>query len=389
MFGSTSVGGEDGRGTIFELTASKGGGWKHRVIWSFHQSDGDSPVGNLIRDSAGDIYGTTIAGGIQNNAGVAFELMPDARRKKWKIRILYNFCAKGGVDCSDGQFPKSGLTYAAAASGVPYDGVSPLYGTTSQGGAGNGAGGALFELTPSGKTWREKIVYDFCVEGDCLDGGDPAFAGPAFDASGHIFGTLAIGGPVQDNGTVYELNSRTGKKWALTTLYNFCVVRPECSDGADPTTGVIIDASGAMFGTTEFGGPTDPSYGTVFKLARISGSWQESVLYTFCTLADCIDGSNPEAAPIMDSSGNLFGTTQWGGGNDIDGSGLGGGTVFEISGSSMIPLYSFCAQANCTDGEYPIAPLAIDASGNLFGTTSQGGPSEVANAGGTVFELTP
>lgn len=388
LFGTTAAGGKYGWGTVFELVPSKSA-WQHRVIWNFHQWDGSKPVGTLIRDTAGNLYGTAAAGGAHANGGVAFELMPDAGRRVWKRRILYNFCAQGGVDCTDGEWPQSGLTYAAAGSGGTYDGTSPLYGTTYQGGANGYNDGVLFKLVPKHTRWKETVGFNFCDQDYCTNGASPFSAPPAFDAAGNIFGTLNSGGTTQDNGIVYELTTRTGGRWKETELYNFCIVRPNCSDGTSPSTGVIIDALGNMYGTTPAGGPTYPSYGVVYELADVGGTWQQSVLHTFCSLTDCMDGSTPEASLVRDGSDNLYGTTQYGGGNDIDGSGNGGGVLFEITAGAEVVLYSFCAQANCADGKYPMAPLVIDQTGNLFGTASEGGAHGVYGGGGTVFEVTP
>ncbi len=142
-----------------------------------------------------------------------------------------------------------------------------------------------------------------------------------------------------------------------------------------------MDGSGNLFGTTQSGGAVEPSCaqgcGVAFKLVPDGAFSTETVVYDFCSLTNCTDGVGVAAPLIMDSSSNLFGTTSSGGANNQ-------GTVFKLDGTEQV-LYSFCAQTNCTDGRTPQAGLIMDAKGDLFGTASGGG----ANNGGTVFELVP
>jgi uncharacterized repeat protein (TIGR03803 family) len=164
-------------------------------------------------------------------------------------------------------------------------------------------------------------------------------------------------------------------------------------DGAYPIGNLTMDATGNLFGVTAAGGKSchpDPSgCGTIFKVTPNGGDSQETVLYAFCTKRDCRDGHAPHAGVILDPQGNLLGTTWFGGGNDGDVNGLGGGVVFRLSpdtGTYKV-LHSFCSLANCADGEYPLAPLAMDASGNLYGTASVGGSFGGGIDGGTIFKL--
>ena len=140
--------------------------------------------------------------------------------------------------------------------------------------------------------------------------------------------------------------------------------------------------SGNFYGTA-VGFGTNGLGGTLFELAA-DGSF--SALHAFCSESDCADGHQPGAPPTLDATGNLYGTTVIGGGNDIDDGHLGGGVVFELAaGGKFTVLHAFCAEANCTDGEAPWAGLAVDSAGHLFGTTTGGGKF----GGGTVFEVTP
>ena len=147
---------------------------------------------------------------------------------------------------------------------------------------------------------------------------------------------------------------------------------------------------GNLLGTTGAGGSLcrhSKTYGcgTIFRIIPNGLASQESVIYAFCSLKDCKDGFEPGDGVLLDSSGNLFGTTNWGGGNDIDQNGLGGGVAYKISGPSLTVLHHFCALANCADGEYPDGALIFDASGTVVGSTARGG----AFGGGAIFELKP
>jgi uncharacterized repeat protein (TIGR03803 family) len=386
--------GAHGGGTIEELSPASRGKWKHKLIYGFcaqsNCADGSNPHAGVIIDTAGNLYGTTEFGGSMN-LGVAYELIPNARRSKWRLKVLHDFCSMGGANCTDGGYPVSGLTYVGAASGAPYDGVSPLYGSTANYGSGSGAGGVVYALTPSGKKWTQTVLYNFCLTG-CASGASP-IASLIADASGNLYGTTAGSGQNGIGGTVFELSPSAGRtNWTETTLYSFCALSG-CADGYNPYAEVSMDASGNLFGMTPFGGSGQASKcahieasgcGVAFKLVPNGSNSQETVLYDFCAAKDCTDGAEPDAGFIMDGSGNLFSTTRFGGGNDIDILHNGGGTVFALSGTRQA-IYNFCAQPNCADGEYPFAGLIIDGSGNLFGATFNGGS---ANAG-TVFELTP
>jgi uncharacterized repeat protein (TIGR03803 family) len=290
------------------------------VLYSFKGGqDGGNPVAGLIMDSAGRLYGTTYAGGMEN--------------------------------------------------GNCYGGPPP----------GNGnACGVVFALTPNAArtTWTETVLYSFCAQGGC-DGTNPA-AGLIKDSAGRLYGTTDF--------TVFELTPNAAKtKWTETVLYSFCA-QSGCTDGAGPQAGLIMEAAGRLYGTTENGGAYG-SYGTVFELTPNAAKtkWTESVLYSF---KGGQDGDAPVAGLIIDA-GHLYGTTLRGG---AYGHGtVFGGTVFELTPNAAktkwteTVLYSFCAQSGCTDGEFPQAGLMMDSAGRLYGTTNLGG----AYGYGTVFELTP
>jgi hypothetical protein len=305
------------------------------------------------------------------------ELAVVAGTRDRQVQVLYDFGQNGAGDANA---PISGLTYAGAASGLAYDGVSPLYGASAAG--GTFGRGAVYELTWNGNTWSDQVLYSFCATGgtNCTDGDSPNSL-PVMDASGNLYGTTLLFGPSGGGGDVYEL-SNSGGIWSETVLHAPCQLRG-CKDG-NPAGDLILDASGNLFGTALYG----PGHraGLIFKLVPAGTSSTYTVLYAFCSVPkNCRDGVTPQGALVMDSSGNLFGTTLYGGGHDIDDDRLGGGTVFELSGSTLTTLYAFCAESDCRDGEYPNGGLVMDASGDVFGTAQRGGRL----GDGTVFELSP
>jgi uncharacterized repeat protein (TIGR03803 family) len=267
--------------------------------------------------------------------------------------------------------------------GLIADTSGNLYGTTTSGGStGNGT---VFKLTPpttSGGPWSETVIWSFTAS----DGAQP-FAGLIADVSGNLYGTTYAGGlPFVDGlrpnwGKVFRLTPPTtsGGPWTETVLYTFA----GGSDGANPLGGLIADASGNLYGTTLFGGT---GKGTVFKLTpptTSGGPWTETVLYTFTGPPD---GANPRGNLMFDVAGDLYGTTLWGG--------TGNGTVFKLtppttSGRPWTEtlLYTF---AGGSDGGQPFGGLIADGSGNLYGTTSGVGRyGTVSTSNGTVFKLTP
>jgi hypothetical protein len=217
----------------------------------------------------------------------------------------------------------------------------------------------------------------------------------AMDSSGNLYGTT-FGGGLNGNcsagfcGVVYELSPSVGGGWTQTVLYSF----KGTTDGGNPQAGVILDSAGNLYGTTVEGGDTSCSAigcGTVYELVRgTGGTWTEKILYGFTGGAD---GGNPIAGLVFDSAGNLYGTTSaWG---DLGGcSGNGCGSVFELSPGAdgtwtETTLHTFSHIGR--DGNDPAASLVIDAHGNLFGTTALGGlfPNYCSDGCGTVFELRP
>jgi uncharacterized repeat protein (TIGR03803 family) len=321
--------------------------------------------------------------------------------------VLYNFCSQGGVFCTDGIQSFGRLIEDASGN---------FYGTTKGGGSTNGSDcntgscgyGTVFRLTPSGSGYTKTVLYNFCSQPFCTDGANP-YAGVIEDTPGNFFGTTYNGG-ANGGGTVFKLTP-SGNGYTESVLYNFCSESQgsaACTDGVNPYAGLIEDASGNLYGTTNLGGTGLTlvngayAYGTVFILAPSGGGYKHTVLYNFCPPSStpfCTDGAAPNTALIEDASGNLYGMTVLGGTGTpaLECAGLGCGTVFKLSpnggGYTETVLYNFCSQggSNCTDGAYPYgAALIEDDSGNFFGTTSAGGVNSCDTPGcGTVFKLMP
>lgn len=375
LFGTTALGGDAGWGTIFEFIADGKGGYKFRRLHSFCKkancTDGSDPIAGLVIDTAGNLYGTTKFGGTQNG-GTAFELIRSGRKSR--LKILHSFCAQG-ASCADGSLPVyDGLTYQGAASGTPYDGASPLYGTTMYGGENNaGFSGTVYQLEPTAtKRWKEKVIYQFCaVTTSCTDGSRPE-DGLAVDAKGNLFGVTYAGGGSNDDGVIFELSHGKGG-WSETVLHDFCS-EANCADGSNPESPLALDASGNLFGSATSGGTAN--WGVVFEF--VPGSAVYSVLYDFCSLSSCSDGTNPAGRLAVDASGDIFGTTISGGAPNF-------GVLYELSAGALDVLYTFCTAGNCTDGQWPVGGIVLGPSQTVFGTTSEGGEF----SSGTVFAWTP
>ncbi len=347
FFGNPSnclIGTEDrlGCGTVFRVDRAGGEIVLYRFCSTSNCADGATPTAGLIRDAAGNLYGTTVGGGA-NGGGTVFKL--DAENTGQE-KVLYSFCSES--NCMDG----------AAPVGLIQDAAGNLFGTTIEGGANNA--GTVFKLDTTG---HETVLYSFCSASNCADGASPS-AGLLQDAAGNLFGAATYGGAHYANypcnprgcGAVFELKPpvQSGGEWTENVLYSFCSRGGGyCSDGAYPNGGLIQDARGKLYGTTQGGAATmdnggacSSGCGTVFKLGpQLSGSgaWQEHVLYAFCSDGDCVDGQNPGAGLILDFAGNLYGTTSGGGSPNSSCFNNDGycGAVFELTtGNAIVTLTS-------------------------------------------------
>ncbi len=253
----------------------------------------------------------------------------------------------------------------------------------------------LFCGLAAGQTY--KVLYAF--QGAQAGDGAAPVSGLIFDQSGNLYGTTRLGGAT-GGGSVFELTPNLDGTWAETVLYSFCTDGVICLDGYQPEAGLTFDALGNLYGTTFGGGSCQNlggSCGTVFELSPpVSGTtWTERVLWSFCSNLgshSCLDGNAPKSQLIWDASGNLYGTTSQGG----SGHGKQGpGVVFELSpgasGWTENVLYNFCSlsmEKYCPDGTAPLAGVTFNALGDLYGTTSQGGRTS-SYGGGTVYKLVP
>jgi uncharacterized repeat protein (TIGR03803 family) len=225
-------------GTVFKLSPS-GSGWTKSILYSFTGgSDGNAPYAGLTFDQAGNLYGTTVSGGLYGK-GVVFELSPSG--SGWTESVLYSFT--GG---NDGAGPFSGLIFDPSGN---------LYGATSYAGENNA--GTVFQLTPSNGSWSLETLYS-------LSEGTGPYSNLVMDQAGNLYGATLEGGPFQ-GGTVFEL-SKSGGGWAYTLLYAFCV-DPSCNQGGSfPGGSPIFDTHGNLYGTTFNNGSLGADAGAVWEL---------------------------------------------------------------------------------------------------------------------------
>jgi len=388
LYGATAGGGKSMQsGVIYELipNADKTA-WSYVKLYEFCRNtpcnNGNRPDGKVVIDTAGNLYGTTDDGGL--GGGTVFELMPNGDRSQWTLTTLYRFCSV--ANCTDGKFPESGLTYVGQSAGTPYDGVSPLYGTASNGGTHNV--GVAFELTRHGARYHESVIHDFCTT-DCADGSYP-FAGLTADAGGNLYGTTQTGGVHEDQqghgGTVFELSPGPHGSWTETTLYAFNALA-NGADGYVPDAEVLLDGSGNIYGTTIMGG-TNQQGGVTFKLTP-GTPWQETVLDNFCSASNCADGRFPNTG-LLSSGGSLIGMTQLGGVGHRGPLHEGAGNIYAWDGSTTQVIHNFCQNHHCADGALPAGTLVQDGSGIIYGTASAGGDNHKLHSGaGVVFALVP
>jgi uncharacterized repeat protein (TIGR03803 family) len=403
---------------IFMLTPGTWAQSKGKTLYEFTGgTDGSQPFAGVVFDQAGNLYGTTYYGGT-SQIGTVFELSPKAG-EGWKEKVLYDFTG------SDGAYPLAGVVFDQAGS---------LYGTTQQGGDGGQGPGNAFMLAPKSRgTWAESVLFGFCL-GNACSYGDIIGAGLIFDEAGNLYGTTQLGGDLScyngyGCGVVFQLTPNPEGSWTENVLYSFT----GGADGGYPVAGLIFDTAGNLYGTAPGGGVNGD--GVVFELTpNPGGPWTESVLYSFCSLANCADGSGPSAGLIFDSTGRIYGTAPGGGayGSGVvfkltpnpdgswkekllhqftggkDGGGPGGSLIFDKAGN----LYGAASNGGAGSygvvfklapnpkggwnetvldafgdhpGAYPTGSLVFDAAGNLYGTTS----GDRATTFGTVFEITP
>jgi uncharacterized repeat protein (TIGR03803 family) len=362
LYGTTQNGGTDGFGIVYRLK-HLGSGWQLTPLYSFQGgSDGAVPNASVEFGPDGSLYGTTYEGGGTNcnhtGCGTAFNLKPPLTVCKtalcpWNETVLYRF--SGG---NDGANPDAG--------DLIFDEEGNIYGTTLSGGSypceGPGCG-TVFQLTHSSGGWTKSTIYDFTGGND---GGNPA-SGVVLDGVGNLYGTT-LGGGAYGAGAAFQLMN-TGNGWTENTLQSFEV---EGSNGYTPAAGVIVDQSNNLFGATSSGGVGNG--GTVFELSQSGGRWSLSLLYSLSG-----GSSGPQGSLVMDSAGNIYGTT-------LGNGEYGYGNVFKLApsngGWTYTSLHDFTGGR---DGRHPYSAVALDASGNLYGTTYGGG----SGGYGVVYEIVP
>lgn len=358
-----------GCGVAFELSR-QGSSWLFGALHTFQdQPDGASPAAPMVFGPDGALYGSTVGGGLpgvgnschHSGCGTIFRLQPPATPCEavlclWQETVLYRFT--GGADGSWPDFNDA----------VIFDRLGNLYATAYFGGyvggsCATGPGcGVVFELTPSNGGWSDNVLYSFH---DGIEGAFPS-AGVIFDQAGNLYGT--------NDAAVYEL-SRSGSGWTYNVL-----VRTEDAIAA----GVIFDPIGRLYSATADGGLSEG--GTAFTVTHTGDRWVGSVIYNF-PLNGYPAYPGPAGTLLMDRAGNLYGTTSEDGAYGL-------GTVFKLSPNAQgswtyTDLHDFTGGS---DGDDPAAALVIDQSGDLFGTAQFGGTNRTCSEGqgcGVLFEITP
>jgi uncharacterized repeat protein (TIGR03803 family) len=387
--------------------------------------DGLGAWAKPVADADGNLYGTATAGGASNE-GCIYKVSPPAGGGgSWTETIIYSF--KGGT--TDGVAPAGVLIFDKAGN---------LYGTTATGGADSL--GIVFELSPStGGDWTESVLYNFISNKTKTSGSDASslvfrnselygsstwggegegnvfalkqndegtwgleslysFSGPdgeepnyeggplVFDVKGNLYGSSDFGGQY-GAGEVFEVSppAAPGGAWTETTLYSFGAYP---TDGQSPTGGVVLDSAGNLYGTTVVGGNSPGFDGTAFELSPpgVAGQpWTETIIHSFT--GGATDGSAPYAGVAFDKAGNLYGTTYTGGPGNCNFNFPGCGTVYELSpgpdGTWTERLLH--TFSGSTDGEFPYAGLFVEPSGRAYGVTSKGGTEDF----GTIFGVSP
>ena len=355
LYGTASSGGSNsqcdgaGCGVVYRLTPAGGGNWNYGVLHSFTANEGGNPYSTVAIDRTGSLYGTTLY--YASGCGTVFSLRPGSGGT-WSESTVHRFT------CGDDGF---------SSYGVVFDNTGRLFGTAYAGGAYDH--GLVYYLGhQSALSWDELVLHAF----NGTDGGSPS-DNPIFDASGNMYGTTYEGGRAL-TGVVFKLSPSGGAGWSESVLYAFQGTGFTAGpDGVNPVAGVVFDAEGNLYGTCDYGGPAN--LGAVFELSpNGDGTWTETVLHTF---SGGSDGGHPYAGVILDQQGNLYGTTQGTTGSN--------GTVYKLSrGSnghwSETILYAFRGGA---DGSTPYGALVMDTAGNLYGTTAFGGQF----GGGVLFEI--
>ena len=341
LYGTASDDGSSAAGLVFKFNPHG----KETVLYNFAGgTDGSRPESSLLRDATGNLYGTTFSGGV-SNAGTVFKVTA-----KGKETVLYSFAGT-----TDGGSPIAGLARDSAGN---------LYGTTTLGGANSQ--GTVFELvrpTNKGGQWQEVVLHNF---GQSTDGTTP-IGGVTLNATGNLYGTTSTGGQY-GYGTIFQLTtSKSG--WTEQILYDFQMA----DDGGTPYAGLVMDGSGNLYGGATSGGKR--AGGTIFKLTPSSKGWKFHVVYALSGWVI----SGPFRNLFVDGAGNIYGTTHCDGVNEA-------GTAFRLTPSGKGWAYhALHVFTGGKDGLYAFTNLVLDSAGDVFGTTNMGG----TNGHGVLFKIKP
>lgn len=353
FYGTTSVGGQYGFGSVYRMVHS-GSSWTFYPLYSFKGEtqltlDGAQPYSRVTIGPDGVLYGTTFSGGNGqgcrdlHGCGTVYKLQQSITGA-WTDKMIFQFGYYDG--------------YGPLYGDVLFDQAGNLYGSTPYGGAN--LMGTVYRLNPDNGAWTETVIHSFSG----ADGSTP-LNGPAMDAAGNLYGTTSVGG-ANGWGTVYRLQP-SGSSWDESVLHSF----QGGSDGMAASSGIAIDQSGNLYGATEAAGSNGG--GTAFELTLNNGEWSSSTLFSFYSASP----AGSYRTLVRDAAGNLYGTSASGGANQR-------GSVFRLtlSGDSWIytSLHDFTGGA---DGEYPYGSLSFDANGDIYGTASAGG----MYGNGVVFEI--
>jgi hypothetical protein len=350
-----TVGGGAGKcPLVYELSPGSSGNWIETVLYTFTSqncfTDGLYPVGALTMDNDGNLYGTE-SSNLDDGTGQIYELAKGANGA-WTYSVLHTFSSKEGAPYGDLAWDSAGNLYGA--TGSPFTTFS----------------GEVFKLSPQPDgTWKENILYTF----PSSDGVSFPIAGVVLDSQGNLYGPSGWGLNHSQWGGVYELSPQSNGTWTLSVAYSFN------NNGAFvPNSRLVFDSQGNLYGTTFAN-----NNGQIFQLRPVQGGgWKETVLHSFNKTAG--DGRWPVGNPIFDSKGNLFGTTLYGG---YGCSQEFCGTVYKLTPQSDGTWKESVAHAfeSAGDGSQPRAGLYLNSSGNLYGTTYFGGSR---NGYGTLYQIT-
>ncbi len=326
------------------------------TIYSFSLHESFWPEGGLVEDASGNLYGATVGGGTYGT-GTVYQLSPPAKGSTtWKKTVLYNF-------------QPWGITGHTPSSELAIDTSGHLYGVTWSGGDGRCHCGVLYELVPpatAGGPWTHFVLHAFTNTSN--DGRLPN--APPVLSSNTIYGVTQQGG-LHDSGIVYQfIPGKNGGTYSV--LYSFGAN----SDANWPNGPVLLDSAGSLYGVTSLGGAFNA--GAVYKLSQNSGVWTESILFSFGGGSQS-SGITPVGNLLFDSSGNLYGVTQFGGASQL-------GVAYELSPASGSWTQNVLFNFSTAAGASPLAGMTWNPSnGSLYGTTSAGG----SHTHGVVFQLTP